>query len=154
MPTLRRRRAFVALCLSCLPALPSALPATSQYTTSTTSSASSGRQTHTVLAGSDGDFQFHPNSITANPGDVVSFQFYPTNHSVVRGEYTGSEACGSSGCNPCVPIELIDPTVNPFASKNFLTQNLPSPANLAVSLRLWAIDVILILSSNNHLISP
>jgi hypothetical protein len=118
--------AFVALYLSGLAAFTSAA--------TTTSTSPEGHQTYTITAGSGGDYQYYPNSINANPGDVVSFQFYPTNHSVIRGEYTGSERCGSKGCNPCVPIELIDPTVPPFASKNFLTQDLPNPANLAVSL--------------------
>lgn len=126
----RWRRAFAALYLSGLAVIASAATTTGAPTT--TSVAPEGPQTHTVLVGSGGDYQYHPNSINASVGDVVSFQFYPTNHSVIRGEYTGSNACGSAGCNPCVPIELIDPTVPPFASKNFLTQDLPTPANLAL----------------------
>jgi plastocyanin len=122
---------MVAAYLSGLAVLASAAPPTTTQAT-TTSTAPEGTQTHTVLVGSGGDFQYHPNSINASVGDVISFQFYPTNHSVIRGEYTGSEACGSGGCNPCVPVELIDTTVPPFASKNFLTQELPSAANMAM----------------------
>jgi plastocyanin len=109
----------------------SSLAALTSAAATTTSTAPEGAQTHTVLVGSGGDFQYHPNSINASVGDVVSFLFYPTNHSVIRGEYTGSQACGSAGCNPCVPVDLIDPTVPAFASKNFLTQELPSEANMA-----------------------
>lgn len=34
-----------------------------------------------------------PNSIFANVGDVILFEFYPTNHSVVKADYLA----------PCVP---------------------------------------------------
>ncbi|KAK8195212.1 uncharacterized protein BKA78DRAFT_351114 [Phyllosticta capitalensis] len=38
---------------------------------------------------------------------MVVFDFYPTNHSVIRGEYANNtQACGAAGCNPCVPWEL------------------------------------------------
>jgi hypothetical protein len=48
------------------------------------------------------------------------WQIVKINYSVIRGEYTGSKGCGSGSCKPCVPIKCIDPTVPPFASKNFL----------------------------------
>lgn len=38
---------------------------------------------------------FTPNSINAAPGDIVSFKFWPGNHSVIRAEYG----------YPCVPYE-------------------------------------------------
>lgn len=38
---------------------------------------------------------FTPNSINARPGDIVSFKFWPGNHSVIRAEYG----------YPCVPYE-------------------------------------------------
>lgn len=38
---------------------------------------------------------FTPNSINALPGDIVSFKFWPGNHSVIRAEYG----------YPCVPYE-------------------------------------------------
>jgi plastocyanin len=127
-------KVIVTLYLSSLATLTrAAAMTTTQYTTTSTVSTTLGPATHTVLVGAGGDAQFHPNSINANPGDTISFQFYPTKHSVVRGVYTGSEACGNDGCNPCVPAELIDPTVAPFSSGNFLTQDLPDSANLAVS---------------------
>lgn len=36
-----------------------------------------------------------PNSIRAEPGDIVMFQFYPTNHSVIKAAYG----------YPCIPYE-------------------------------------------------
>jgi plastocyanin len=79
---------------------------------------------HVVAVGPSGDHQFHPNVTIAEVGDIVSFRFYPTNHSVVRGEYVGSDACAGSECNPCVPYELIHPddTEKGFHSLNVLTQ--------------------------------
>jgi plastocyanin len=79
---------------------------------------------HVVAVGPSGDDQFHPNVTIAEVGDIVSFRFYPTNHSVVRGEYAGSDACAGTGCNPCVPYELIHPdeAEKGFHSINFLTQ--------------------------------
>jgi plastocyanin len=127
----RWRRLLVAAWLSSLAAFASAATPTTAPA-SASSTAPEGVQTHTILVGSGGDFAYHPNSINASVGDVVTFEFYPTNHSVIRGEYTGSQACGSGGCNPCVPVELIDPAVPPFASKNFLTQDLPSAANMEI----------------------
>lgn len=38
---------------------------------------------------------FTPNSINALPGDIVTFRFWPGNHSVIRAEYG----------YPCVPYE-------------------------------------------------
>ncbi|KAK3698415.1 hypothetical protein LTR37_016985 [Vermiconidia calcicola] len=41
---------------------------------------------------------FYPNSINAREGDIVSFQFYPANHSVIRAAYG----------YPCVPYEYLE----------------------------------------------
>jgi hypothetical protein len=62
------------------------------------------------------------------------FVFYPTNHSVIRGEYTGSDACGPGGCNPCIPWEIIHPDQKEkaFHSDNQMTQFV-LPANAAVN---------------------
>lgn len=38
---------------------------------------------------------FTPNSINALPGDIITFRFWPGNHSVIRAEYG----------YPCVPFE-------------------------------------------------
>ena len=82
---------------------------------------------HTVAVGSNG-FSYNPNTTIAAPGDIVVFQFYPTNHSVIRAEYTDSPECGAGGCNPCVPYELINPGKAGFHSGNILTQETNSAA--------------------------
>ncbi|KAK7544384.1 uncharacterized protein J3D65DRAFT_17290 [Phyllosticta citribraziliensis] len=84
----------------------SALVTPSSISSSSSSTSSTGPQTLTVQAGANG-FNFSPNVTYANPGDTIVFDFYPTNHSVIRGEYAGNtKVCGSAGCNPCVPWEL------------------------------------------------
>lgn len=89
---------------------------------SSANGASSTPTVHKVTVGANG-FSYSPNTTFANPGDTIVFEFFPTNHSVIRAEYTGSSACGSSGCNPCVPYELIHPGEAGFSSGNFLTQS-------------------------------
>lgn len=74
---------------------------TSPVATSTTNQASSttstGIATHTIQVGPKSDpHQYVPTNITANVGDVVVFEFYPTNHSVVKADYL----------SPCVPAKL------------------------------------------------
>jgi plastocyanin len=115
---------FANLCLTAL-----AIDSTSSGV-----SAPTGTPTvHVVTVGNNYDNSFHPNITYAKPGDIVSFQFWPTNHSVVRGEYAGSESCGAGGCNPCVPYELIHPGApGMFSSGHFLVQTLPSAANMEV----------------------
>lgn len=50
--------------------------------------------THTVQVGpKTNPHTYVPNSISANVGDVILFEFYPTNHSVVMADYLA----------PCVP---------------------------------------------------
>jgi hypothetical protein len=51
-------------------------------------------QVHTINVGYGGNFVFEPLTTYANVGDLIVFNFFPTNHSVVCGEYTGPEACG------------------------------------------------------------
>lgn len=65
--------------------------------TSQPSQASSNavRPTHTVAVGK-ADHKFDPNVVQAGVGDIVEFQFFPTNHSVVRSEYEF----------PCIPYEM------------------------------------------------
>ncbi|KAI0012690.1 hypothetical protein F4779DRAFT_17940 [Xylariaceae sp. FL0662B] len=60
----------------------------------TTAASSSAAVTHTVRVGLQHDFQ--PDTIQANPGDTIHFNFYPKNHSVVRAAFE----------NPCIPWEL------------------------------------------------
>jgi len=48
---------------------------------------------HVVTVGKDGQLAFCPEQITAASGDLVQFQFYPKNHSVVQGFF-------AKGCTP------------------------------------------------------
>lgn len=61
-----------------------------------------------------------PNSIVAAVGDIVSFQFYPLNHSVIQAKYG----------YPCVPIDAIDPGESMFYSE-FFPVNTPNDANVS-----------------------
>lgn len=65
---------------------------TTTFSTSTTTS--TGSVTHTVQVGpKSSPHAYVPHNLTANPGDVVVFEFYPTNHSVVQADFGA----------PCVP---------------------------------------------------
>jgi len=48
--------------------------------------------TVTIAVGQNG-LSFSPNSVTANVGDIIEYQFFPPNHSVVMGDFN----------NPCAP---------------------------------------------------
>ncbi|KAA8911995.1 hypothetical protein FN846DRAFT_997864 [Sphaerosporella brunnea] len=48
--------------------------------------------------------RFDPDTVYAAVGDVITYEFYPTNHSVVRGAWDF----------PCIPYELVTPQVNGF----------------------------------------
>lgn len=66
------------------------------YTTTSTSTTttSTGISTHTIQVGPKiSPHAYVPHNITANPGDVLVFEFYPTNHSVAKADYLA----------PCVP---------------------------------------------------
>ncbi|RMZ73453.1 extracellular serine-rich [Pyrenophora seminiperda CCB06] len=73
-------------------------------TTSTTAS-SAAAQTHTIQVGLI-DHVFKPDSVVANIGDTIAFDFYPLNHSVVRAEYGF----------PCIPYEMTGPNKTGFFS--------------------------------------
>ena len=77
---------------------------------------------HTIKVGFAGSPIFDPATTMADVDDVVVFEFYSTNHSIARGEYVESKACGSDSCNPCVPYELIHPKEPGFHSDNFITE--------------------------------
>ncbi|KAE8154700.1 hypothetical protein BDV25DRAFT_135620 [Aspergillus avenaceus] len=62
----------------------------------TSPSSSTGTTTHTISVGHKSDpHQYVPNSVNASVGDTVLFEFYPTNHSVVKADYDA----------PCVPAD-------------------------------------------------
>ncbi|KAL9127530.1 MAG: hypothetical protein Q9217_003618 [Psora testacea] len=74
-------------------------------------------QTRVVTAGK-AQHQFVPDSFQANVGDIVSFQFFPPNHSVVRAEYQ----------QPCIPYEYTGETKVGFNSDFFAVDKiLPNP---------------------------
>ncbi|KAF2137400.1 uncharacterized protein K452DRAFT_312405 [Aplosporella prunicola CBS 121167] len=104
------RRHYLLLCLAQL-----TRPLWAQSTTSTEESASStttsstAAATHTISVGAGGNHKMSPNTTTANVGDTIVFEFFPTNHSVIRSEYAGADNCPDGGCNPCVPYELYYP---------------------------------------------
>jgi plastocyanin len=97
-------------------------------------------QIHTIRVGFAGSHIFDPPTTTADVGDLVVFEFFPTNHSVVRGEYTESKACRSSQCNPYVPYELIHPGQTGFHSENFLTQTVSTNRDVFSPIFLFAED--------------
>lgn len=76
---------------------------------SATPSASGEPQVHLVKAGSGG-FKFTPQELTnVSVGDIVTFEFYPPDHSVVQAEF------GSA----CVPYSYAD---KDHAGKGFWTE--------------------------------
>ncbi|GLB09213.1 hypothetical protein AtubIFM57258_005125 [Aspergillus tubingensis] len=63
-------------------------------TTRATSTTTTAIATHTVQVGSKEDpHQYSPHNVSAAVGDVIVFEFYPRNHSVVKADYLA----------PCVP---------------------------------------------------
>ncbi|ETS87192.1 hypothetical protein PFICI_01020 [Pestalotiopsis fici W106-1] len=87
----------------------SASSATTPTTTAAELSAteSSSTRTPTTTTVSVGlNHDFNPDSIIAEPGDVIKFIFYPTNHSVVRAAYE----------NPCIPYNYVNPGGDTFFS--------------------------------------
>ncbi|KAE8355481.1 hypothetical protein BDV28DRAFT_128964 [Aspergillus coremiiformis] len=71
----------------------SAQTTTSDAATTATSS-STAAATHTIQVGPKTDpHQYVPASVNASVGDVIVFEFYPRNHSVVKADYNA----------PCVP---------------------------------------------------
>ncbi|PMD41889.1 hypothetical protein L207DRAFT_582311 [Hyaloscypha variabilis F] len=89
-----------------------------------TSTAAAGA-THIVAAGVDG-FNFLPQETYANVGDVIEFQFYPLNHSVVRASY---------GNEPCVPYEYTTPGQLGFYSGFMpVNQALSNPPSFQVTI--------------------
>ncbi|CAG8098641.1 unnamed protein product [Penicillium olsonii] len=92
------RKLVWPLLVSVLATVAAAADSSSAVATGTTNTASTttstGIATHTFQVGPKSDpHQYVPTNITANVGDVVVFEFYPTNHSVVKADFL----------SPCVP---------------------------------------------------
>ncbi|KAI1469232.1 uncharacterized protein F4812DRAFT_323070 [Daldinia caldariorum] len=80
-----------------------------------TSAQSNEAVTHTVRVGLQHDFS--PDTIHANPGDTIRFNFYPRNHSVVRAAFK----------KPCIPWELTNGPAETFFSGPIEQDTLESP---------------------------
>ncbi|KAF2187405.1 hypothetical protein K469DRAFT_569532 [Zopfia rhizophila CBS 207.26] len=70
-------------------------PIVAQGSATRTATASGSTPTHTIKVGS-GDHKFRPEVTQAEVGDIIEFNFFPPNHSVVRAEYT----------YPCIPYDV------------------------------------------------
>lgn len=91
--------------MRCLYALSVALLAFIYSASAQTATTSSSPSTHTVVVGYETN-QFHPNNLTANPGDVVVFQFVAVGHTVVQSNFQ----------EPCVPRDAYHPGRSTFFS--------------------------------------
>lgn len=84
----------------------------SYITSTSTTTISTGITTHTIQVGPKiSPHAYVPHNITANPGDILVFEFYPTNHSVAKADYLA----------PCVPAssgEFWSGEFNTFAEEN------------------------------------
>ncbi|GLA33338.1 hypothetical protein AnigIFM63309_000161 [Aspergillus niger] len=86
------RLVLVAMLLATTASAQSHSSTTGISTTSTTTSTAIA--THTVQVGSKADpHQYSPHNVSAAVGDIIVFEFYPRNHSVVKADYLA----------PCVP---------------------------------------------------
>jgi plastocyanin len=83
---------------------------------------------HQVNVGQNGN-QFDPSVVFAYPGDIVVFTFFPSNHSVIRSDFTGTKSNSESSGNPCVPIEVLQPGTKGFFSGNKAVESFPSSGN-------------------------
>ncbi|RDH23337.1 hypothetical protein M747DRAFT_339026 [Aspergillus niger ATCC 13496] len=87
---------LVAMLLATTASAQSHSSTTGISTTSTTRAitTSTAIATHTVQVGSKADpHQYSPHNVSAAVGDIIVFEFYPRNHSVVKADYLA----------PCVP---------------------------------------------------
>jgi plastocyanin len=113
MPSIWRSR-LLALCLTALLTLASGqeidgatgafndtTPTTGAFNDTTPTTTQDEITVHYIDV-SNKTHYFTPNSINAKPGDIVSFKFWPGNHSVIRAEYG----------YPCVPYEDFDGNEN------------------------------------------
>lgn len=87
-------------CLYFIASLALALSANAQTPTS-----SGAASTQTVQVGF-GAHSFEPNNLTANPGDVIVFQFIAQGHTVVQAGFE----------QPCIPLDTYNRTEPTFFS--------------------------------------
>ncbi|KAI1413041.1 hypothetical protein F5Y13DRAFT_162361 [Hypoxylon sp. FL1857] len=107
---------FLAVAITALISPISAQTSTSGESDSTAAATeSSAAATYTVTVGLQHDFE--PDTIQANPGDTIRFNFYPKNHSVVRADFK----------KPCIPWELTQDPSESFFSGPVEQDTLQSP---------------------------
>jgi plastocyanin len=100
----------------------SATATSNRVSTSASTTSSTGIATHTIQVGPKSNpHQYVPTNITANVGDIVVFEFYPTNHSVVQADYHA----------PCVPASGNIFYSGPFATFNEQGGQLVGPVSKA-----------------------
>jgi plastocyanin len=73
--------------------------------TAQTATTSTSPSTQTVIVGYE-SHSYHPNNLTANPGDVIVFQFIAEGHTVVQSNFQ----------EPCVPRDAYHPGRSVFFS--------------------------------------
>lgn len=93
----------------------STVAANSTISTSASTDSSDGEVTvWAVKVGNEkGQFVFEPNVINANVGDLIQFQFYARNHSVVSGTFE----------EPCVPQRNVEANVRNAFFSGFMPTN-------------------------------
>ncbi|KAK4151481.1 hypothetical protein C8A00DRAFT_35885 [Chaetomidium leptoderma] len=114
MLTLQRLAVFAALAVTAVAQERAGEPSPTTVESSgskTTSGGSSGPATVTIAVGANGHV-FTPNTATAKVGDIIRFNFYPSNHRVARAEFKW----------PCIPYELANINKPGFDSGTFTPQ--------------------------------
>jgi plastocyanin len=97
------------------------MSSTSAASLSAATTTRSGPRTHLVRAGA-GDFDFEPAELNdVSVGDVVTFEFYPPDHSIARAEY------GS----PCMPYEYTGRNKTGFWSGTHFVNSTSEVSSLA-----------------------
>lgn len=113
MPTMSliHRMTWLLITIASLRLGVSAQTTTTEASATATQTSSKGAATHTIQVGPRSDpHQYVPSSVNASVGDVIVFEFYPRNHSVVRADYDA----------PCVPAQTSGPV---FYSGHFTKFN-------------------------------
>ncbi|KAM6498233.1 Cupredoxin [Amanita muscaria] len=100
-------------------------PSTTATAPGTTSTASAGGQVHTVIVGGTNGLVYTPSNITAQPGDIVTFEFHSKNHTATQSSFgapcTPLNASGATGFDSgFFPVSA---TATTFPTWNFTVQD-------------------------------
>ncbi|THH10934.1 hypothetical protein EW145_g1000 [Phellinidium pouzarii] len=91
----------VALSSVAVPAPPSSSTLTVPPSTTASSSAAAAAATHTVTVGGNSSLTFSPEEVSAQPNDVVIFQFVSKNHTITQSSFAAPcEELGSTSSTP------------------------------------------------------